>query len=744
MAALKIHPNAIDLLTRVFNSHRKGLPEWLKNSREAYLRPPTTPEEGRHVAINFQRDSEPQRLECIDFAGISGENIEKNFLEWANPDAASSGLKHGQAEGGQGNGGKAYLRQMFSQGFFVSIFEGRLSVVSFTDDKKYYLDFVPDEAGGKDICGDSTALPHIREYAAAWLKAFNLPPGHNITIVRGIGPLKPIDADRLIEDLQQSPQARQTIRACKVQLFVNRQNPKILQINEPSPHPEFPDPIVVKVPPQILYSGVEVQTSRPPEYPHGELELRVSAKPLHGQALSNWNRIDFHGTGVQVIGYKDVPELPIQFGQYASHLFGRCTVPLLVDPKDNYEMQGRVALNEGLLSSALYNFIGGEADKILGKLAKALESTAAGKKRKNLEKLNHKLAAWIESKIPDIGGLSEEGTSAGAGKHKKMPPEAKKHEPAVMLKVHRDKLDICLGVNSYQLRAVAYDAAGRPVPPGKVTWQSNNPSIVAVNAQTGQVQPKSVGVSTIVVKNAAGLNSLPLLVQVYQATEIKIKTPSPAQLGSNRRLPLSVLVNTADGHTVKNPALEWHTSNKFIVTVGQDGTAVGGEVGEAEVNAVAGEVSSSLLKIEVEKGNAGKPKGGGKGRPQILLSDQDLCPFDHSRVLLNETDPPVYQRPYKQDYDSNIFWINLQHPLANELLKAGEESVRWRTYHFERVVDVFVMLEIRRKFGDSENLDVDQLLDEISVVKTEIYAQAKSELFSLLYDEKIDFTKLGS
>src|SRR5207248_4581636 len=143
-----------------------------------------------------------------------------------------------------------------------------------------------------------------------------------------------------------------------------------------------------------------------------------------------------------------------------------------------------------------------------------------------------------------------------------------------------------------------------------------------------------------------------------------------------------------------------------------------------------------------EKGAAGKPKGGGKGRPQILLSDQDTCPFDHSRVVLNETDPPVYQRPYKPDYDNNVFWINLQHPLATELLKAGEESVRWRTYHFERLVDVFVMIEVRRKFGDNEQLDADQLLDEINVVKTDIYAQARIELFDLLYDEKTDFAKL--
>lgn len=48
----RINPNAIDLLARVFNTHKKGLPEWLKNAREAYLRDRVPPEE-RHVIVHY-------------------------------------------------------------------------------------------------------------------------------------------------------------------------------------------------------------------------------------------------------------------------------------------------------------------------------------------------------------------------------------------------------------------------------------------------------------------------------------------------------------------------------------------------------------------------------------------------------------------------------------------------------------------------------------------------------------------
>src|SRR3954466_10500018 len=98
----KIHPAAIDLLTRVFNSHKKGVPEWLKNSREIYLRS-GVPEADRDIILNYHTGASGAYLECIDFAGISGDDIEKKFLEWANPNAAA-GVAAGEEEGGQGNG----------------------------------------------------------------------------------------------------------------------------------------------------------------------------------------------------------------------------------------------------------------------------------------------------------------------------------------------------------------------------------------------------------------------------------------------------------------------------------------------------------------------------------------------------------------------------------------------------------------------------------------------------------------
>jgi hypothetical protein len=414
---------------------------------------------------------------------------------------------------------------------------------------------------------------------------------------------------------------------------------------------------------------------------------------------------------------------------------------LLVDPKDNYELQGRVHLNEGPLANALYSFISEEADKLLGQLARQEASNVATKKRKNLERLNQCLAKWIESKLTYLRGLSLTGKEPGDGSTGKKPKEKIVHEPPVTLFIHREKLQMCQGV-SYQLRAVAYDAGKLPVPPGKVVWNSKDSAVVSVNSENGTILARSEGLATVTVTNETGLTSAPVLIQVHQAVDVGIKGQSPAKVSSNRRLLLVTEVKTNSGKTLRDVAVSWRSSDERIATVGQDGWLVGGEVGDAEVVAYAGPVESEPLEVIVDKGAAGKPKGGGKGKPRILLSGQHFCPFDNTVVILQPTDPPVYQRPYKPDYDNNVFWINLQHPLADELLKGGEASVQWRTYHFQRLVDVYTILQMRSRFADSENLDVDQVLDEIHVVTAELYAKAKDELFDILYNETIELAQL--
>ena len=209
------------------------------------------------------------------------------------------------------------------------------------------------------------------------------------------------------------------------------------------------------------------------------------------------------------------------------------------------------------------------------------------------------------------------------------------------------------------------------------------------------------------------------------------------RVGSDRRFTLTASVKTVDGQTLRDAAIGWKTSDSHIASIGQDGVLVGGDVGEAEIWAEAAGITSPRLQVEVEKGAGGQPKGSGKGKPQILLSGQTNCPFGSGPVILNASDPLVYQRPYKPDHENNVFWINLQHPVPIELLKGkdAERSVAWRTYHFQRVVDVYTKLLLRAEFADDQTLNVDQVLEEVDAKVTQVYEWAKAEIFDLLFAE---------
>jgi len=119
-AEIEIHKvGAIRQMCRPFLSHENGLPELIKNSAAAYLRE-DRPEGERVIVVTFssRMRSTPAKIGCLDFVGMTREQIEGDFRNWGDPDAAtrSSGadIRIGEL-GGHGNGGKCYLTQMFEE-----------------------------------------------------------------------------------------------------------------------------------------------------------------------------------------------------------------------------------------------------------------------------------------------------------------------------------------------------------------------------------------------------------------------------------------------------------------------------------------------------------------------------------------------------------------------------------------------------------------------------------------------------
>src|SRR3989338_2489213 len=143
---------AIRLICKAFQSHENGLPEWLKNSADAYAGENAL-EEKRIIFVIFDyvRKGISPSISCLDFVGMTSATIEKNFRIWADPEAAHRGRKTANIQGGHGNGGKCYMTQMFDEYALIHTVKkgrgNRYGVVA----GSITFGYVPDRQRGRDF-----------------------------------------------------------------------------------------------------------------------------------------------------------------------------------------------------------------------------------------------------------------------------------------------------------------------------------------------------------------------------------------------------------------------------------------------------------------------------------------------------------------------------------------------------------------------------------------------------------------
>lgn len=117
----------------------------------------------------------------------------------------------------------------------------------------------------------------------------------------------------------------------------------------------------------------------------------------------------------------------------------------------------------------------------------------------------------------------------------------------------------------------------------------------------------------------------------------------------------------------------------------------------------------------------GNNEGGGntpkrKSRnPRVLLSGMDPDPFSATNepLYLDPRQGIIYQR--FEDVREGIYWINTASPLAKAVLdKFTEKSQQWRSYLFQRHVDILIKEEVRNLFKrDTDQFGPDLIDAEI-------------------------------
>lgn len=671
-----IDDHFLDIIGNEFKfDHEKGLSEWLKNSVDAYITS-GVPDNDQYVFFRFSDGiNNNASFECIDFVGMSNENIVKAFKRWGDPKAAKRGLKK-LTYGGHGNGGKFYMRQMFLQSYFITYKNGRLSIFGFNDKKKY---------GFANGFQDKTIKPE-EAIKIANLNKFPVPKSIKdkilkqevgFTVVRGIGPQgmkNQVKINKIIEKLKNHPQARNIFSRINVGVIHN--NDLIIEFIKPEEIKSmtgFEVPRIIETPTKLSIGSNEEIMLTNEKYGVGTLVLKVSELAFEKNSrFGTLNRIDFLGEIGIIASYQIASDLPVRNFPQAAFIYGECKCPILEDSENDTVKNDRTKLVENDLTSSLLEWIGKEIDKLASEIA---SREAKEREKKNIEisssyndflnKWKNKFMGRVLSEI--LGG--SDGSDGSGGETEQKYSKTSLEAP--------ENLEF------------SFSLARIPL---------NEKKFITLKARIAKLIPIG-GIISLSVDNS--------LIEL-ESEKIIIKN--------------DYVKKDINGEKVA------------VINIAITGKKIG-EVGE--VIAKIGEFSSDI-EIEVVE-NKGNEKTRKPLYPRVLLSGIDSDPLDiapNGKVILDPRQPLVYQRP--QDTKERIYWINTSTPLADLILnKYNSHSLRWRDYLFQRYIEIFIkeaIFELQKRDPDSfraERIDSDIL----GTLVSKIHNAATMDLNSFLFEE---------
>lgn len=671
----------LDIIGNEFKfDHPKGLSEWLKNSADAYIREGISDSEQNVVLRLINSRNKEALFEMVDFVGMTENDINKAFKRWGDPEAARRGSKK-TVYGGHGNGGKFYMRQMFTRSYFVTYRNGMLNTFGFSSNKKY--GFAKDFKNRKVAPEGALGIAQISDiYFPRGVKKAILCGKSGFTVVRGVGPsgmTNKIKVAVVIDGLKTHPQARRIIDRLNFWfVYSGTSDYALLKPNPIAPLPKFEGPFIISIPKKLPLDGEEggeIEMSNK-KYGPGRLIIRTSEEAFErGSRSSELNRVDIIGT-LGVIATYQLRELGVTTFPQASFLYGECECPILEAPEMDCVKNDRDKLVLTPRSRALLAWVREEIDKLAGTIAEAERLEQKESQRKVSASYNQFLNKWKDRFMRRIlADLINPLTGGAPG----------------------------TGKDGSKRRAVLEN------PVGGLQFSYSKASIEADKIET---------------------------------LTLKASTPDPFPVGTVIRIASdNKLIELVDNQAVIHSETIKASKTGELVAV-LDVLVVGKKEGVSGcIRAVAGKTSAKI-DLDVIKSTNGDGSRGSK-YPQVLLSGYDDDPLNLApggKVFLGGRDPLVYQR--LQDVQSGIYWINTQGPLAKHILElhGGDHSLRWRDYLLQRYVDIFTkqaLYELQKKDPDNfraERIDND-ILDRLT---REVHLAAAQELSGFLFEEEFE------
>ncbi len=416
--------------------HAKGLAEWLKNSIDAYIRE-NMPDNEQFIYLRFSSKTKdkPVRFECVDFVGMTHDDIEKAFKRWGDPDAANRGGKY-RTYGGHGNGGKFYMRQMFNTARFVTYRNGRINVFGFNEKKKYgFAEGLDNEKMSPKRALDLAGISGI-DFPDIVRKRFNSSETR-FTVVIGEGPRKMRGRNtvpNICQRLQVHPQSRKIIEHEEVYTLIDDQRDGTkLEPARINPRPGFEGPFEYPMPAKLVLGTSEIEMAND-KYPPGKLTLQTSEEPFaqHGEK-SALNCVDILA-GVGCVASYKINELGFfRYQPETEFIYGECSCPILEDPEEDSIANDRERLVDNERTKALLEWIRTRVDELAEKMAVRSADEKREQDLKQSSVFNDLLNAWknkfmsrLYAEIfsgpgsgPGLGGTGGGGSPAGGEGHGK-------------------------------------------------------------------------------------------------------------------------------------------------------------------------------------------------------------------------------------------------------------------------------------------------------------------------------------
>lgn len=672
-----IDDHLLDIIGNEFQfDHEKGLAEWLKNSIDAYIRM-GIPDSEQYIVVRMDDGNKNDAaVEMIDFAGMGQVDIEKAFKRWGDPEAAKRGLNK-RVYGGHGNGGKFYMRQMFSTSHFVTYKEGYLNIFGFNEKKKY--GFADGFKARKLKPAEAIKAAGISNiFFPGKVKEDILAGKHGFTVVRGIGPegmRNKIKFGKLLSKFRNHPQARRILSRIEVWVSHNENDYLLLKPDELKPLVGFEIPKVLEIPKELKYleDGEEIivsMTNKKYSYP-GRLIVKSSEEALtRGSKLGDLNRVDVVGE-IGVLASYQLLEIGVGTFPQASFLYGECECPILENPEMDCVKNDRSKLVENPRSKALIEWIRSKMDEVATEIISKEKAEQEADQKKISAAFNEYLNKWKDRFMSKImGDLTQGGNGFG-------DDTDDSHKGKKVLEAPENGLAFSFPFAEIPLneeKKITLKASVPPIPMG---------SILSLDIDNRKIRlsDKELTIKSDVLRITPKGESVAVLNIFVSSDDLGAKGTLTAKIG------------------------------KFKA-----------EIGLLVVNLGSNEKSK-------------KPKS-----IRVLLSGTDPDPLGISpggSVTLTERNPVVYQRI--QDVAEGIYWINTQSPLARAILtktKYADHSVRWRDYLFQRYVDIFVkqiLHELQKK--DPEGFKADAVDNALDNKIMQIHSLAISDLGKFFFDE---------